>query len=168
MGKSTVVKGKFILRLSEGSYLTIGDCFKMYSGGHYNPLSRSNSSCICIEPYAQIKIGRNVGLSSVCLWAHKSIVIGDNVKIGANTIVLDSDCHSLNYITRRDNYDQLYKRNKQINISDDVLIGANSIILKGVNIGKRSIVGAGSVVTCDIPSDEIWGGNPAKFIKKTS
>jgi acetyltransferase-like isoleucine patch superfamily enzyme len=51
-------------------------------------------------------------------------------------------------------------------IGDDVFIGANSIVLKGVNIGDRSIIGAGSVVSKNIPADEIWAGNPIKFIKR--
>ena len=54
---------------------------------------------------------------------------------------------------------------KEIVVNDDVLIGANSIILKGVHIGARSVVGAGSVVTKDVPSDCIVAGNPAKVIK---
>ena len=51
-------------------------------------------------------------------------------------------------------------------IEDDVFIGANSIICKGVHIGARSIIAAGSVVVKDIPRDEVWGGNPARFIRK--
>ena len=51
-------------------------------------------------------------------------------------------------------------------IEDDVLIGMNSIILKGVTVGARSIIGAGSVVTKSIPSDVIAAGNPAKVLKK--
>jgi acetyltransferase-like isoleucine patch superfamily enzyme len=47
-----------------------------------------------------------------------------------------------------------------------VFIGARCIILKGVTIGEKSIVAAGSVVTKNIPEGEVWGGNPAKFIKK--
>ena len=50
-------------------------------------------------------------------------------------------------------------------VEDDVWIGTNAIILSGVRIGKGSIIAAGSVVTTDIPSCEIWGGNPAKKLK---
>ena len=51
-------------------------------------------------------------------------------------------------------------------IEDNVFIGAHSTILKGVTIGQNSIIGACSVVTKNIPPNEIWAGNPAKFIKK--
>ena len=54
----------------------------------------------------------------------------------------------------------------QNNIENNVFIGANSMILKGVKIGDRSIIGAGSVVTKNVPSDQIWAGNPAKFIRE--
>lgn len=50
-------------------------------------------------------------------------------------------------------------------VEDDVWIGTNAIILSGVRIGKGTIIAAGSVVTTDIPSCEIWGGNPAKKLK---
>ncbi|MEI3417887.1 MAG: DapH/DapD/GlmU-related protein [Blautia sp.] len=51
-------------------------------------------------------------------------------------------------------------------IKNGVFIGANSIILKGVTIGEKAIIGAGSVVTRSIPDGEIWAGNPARFIRK--
>lgn len=51
-------------------------------------------------------------------------------------------------------------------IKDGVFIGAHCIILKGVTIGEKSIIGAGSVVTKSIPDGEIWAGNPAKFIRR--
>ena len=50
-------------------------------------------------------------------------------------------------------------------IKDNVFIGARCLILKGVVVGENSIIGAGSVVTKNIPDNEIWAGNPAKFIK---
>jgi acetyltransferase-like isoleucine patch superfamily enzyme len=55
---------------------------------------------------------------------------------------------------------------KPIIIEDDVFIGTNCIIGKGITIGARSVIAAGSVVVKNVPADEIWGGNPAKFIKK--
>ena len=55
---------------------------------------------------------------------------------------------------------------KPVEIREGAFVGAHCIILKGVTIGKEAIVGAGSVVTKSIPDGEIWGGNPAKFIRK--
>lgn len=82
------------------------------------------------------------------------------------TIILDSDAHSLNFLHRRDGVVDMANRiDKEIIIEDDVLIGTNCIVLKGVRIGARSIIGAGSIVTKDIPSDCIAAGNPAKVIK---
>jgi len=54
---------------------------------------------------------------------------------------------------------------EKVHIMKNVFIGAHSTILKGVNIGENSIIGSGSVVTKSVPSNEIWGGNPAKFIR---
>ena len=54
---------------------------------------------------------------------------------------------------------------KPIVIGDDVWIGSRSLIMKGVHIGNGAIIGAGSVVTKDVPPYEIWAGNPAHFIK---
>ena len=54
----------------------------------------------------------------------------------------------------------------EVKICKDAFIGARSIICNAVTIGENSIIGAGSVVTKDIPANEIWAGNPARFIKK--
>lgn len=53
-----------------------------------------------------------------------------------------------------------------VELCDNCFIGANTVICNAVRIGKNAIVGAGSVVTKDIPDNEIWAGNPARFIKK--
>ena len=88
------------------------------------------------------------------------------LKSGGGTILMDSDAHSLSYVDRRESVQDMKNRiDKEIVVNDDVLIGANSIILKGVHIGARSVVGAGSVVTKNVPSDCIVAGNPAKVIK---
>ena len=51
---------------------------------------------------------------------------------------------------------------------NNVFIGMNTLIVNAVKIGDNAVIGAGSIVTCDIPSNEVWAGNPAKFIKKRS
>ena len=112
-------------------------------------------------------IGNNVGVSSSCIWCSKSVTIGNNVKIGSGCIILDTDSHSLDFMDRRESRLDHTNTNRQpIVIEDDVLIGTHSIILKGVTIGARSIIGAGSVVTKDIPSDCIAAGNPCRVIKR--
>ena len=88
--------------------------------------------------------------------------------IGAGCQVYDNDFHPLdsNYrvgVKRDDSFTVA----KEITIDDKVFIGANTIILKGTHIGEGSIIGAGSVVSGQVPAFEIWGGNPARFIRKT-
>lgn len=106
-------------------------------------------------------------MSSSCIWCINSITIGSHVDIGANCTIMDNDAHSLDYrIRRTPSVD--FAKSAPIVIEDDVLIGTNCIILKGVHIGARSIIGAGSVVTKDIPSDCIAAGNPCRVIRKIS
>ena len=105
-------------------------------------------------------------MSSTVLWAKVGITIGDRVTVGANTVILDSDCHSLNHLDRWTENDMKNCKCKPIVIEDDVLIGTGSYILKGAHIGARSIIGAGSVVTSNIPADSIAAGNPARVIRK--
>jgi acetyltransferase-like isoleucine patch superfamily enzyme len=81
--------------------------------------------------------------------------------------IFDHDFHALDFEARRSPVnDQRGVKCRPITIGDDVLIGTNVTVLKGVHIGCRAIIGAGSVVTCDVPADEVWAGNPVRFIKK--
>ena len=74
--------------------------------------------------------------------------------------IYDNDFHSVEYSNRMSRPDTHIRRGK-ILIKEGAFIGAHSIILKNVTIGKRSVIGAGSVVTKDVPDGEIWAGNPA-------
>jgi len=114
---------------------------------------------------SRIYIGSGSGLSGSVLHSKSSITIGKRVGIGANVNVFDNDFHPINYLDRGANLNETLLT-QAISIEDDVWIGANSMILKGVNIGKGAIIGAGSVITKDIPPFTMWAGNPAKFIKK--
>ena len=96
------------------------------------------------------------------------------MKIGGDCILMDTDAHNLDHRVRgsgemigKFGKDSLTAASAPIVIEDDVLIGTRCIILKGVTIGARSIIDAGSVVTKSIPADCIAGGNPAKVIKSS-
>jgi acetyltransferase-like isoleucine patch superfamily enzyme len=49
-------------------------------------------------------------------------------------------------------------------VADKAIIGANATLVAGIRIGEGSVVAAGAVVTKDVPPNEVWGGNPAKFL----
>ena len=166
IGSRSNIKYSLFFKKSKNSKITIGDDFVFFSDDNLNPLSPGRKGTIFAEGDAIIKIGNMVGMSSTILWAKNSITIGDRVTIGANVVILDSDCHSLNHLDRWTENDMRNCKSKPIVIEDDVLIGAGSYILKGVHIGARSIIGAGSIVTTDVPSDCIVAGNPAKIIRK--
>lgn len=153
--------------------IIIGDDFSFSSGDCINPISRNiRGAFYPVTKESRIEIGNNVGISSSCLWARKCITIGNNVNIGGNCLIMDNDAHPHNYVERRKGDSSQTKEvvipADPIFIEDDVWIGANCIILKGVHIGARSIIAAGSVVTKDIPTDCIAGGNPCKVIKSIS
>lgn len=154
--------------------VVIGDDFIFTSGSSINPICRNIIGAIyTMTPEAVIEIGNRVGISSACLWAKERITIGNDVVIGGDCLIMDNDAHSHDYLKRRRDYEteatSVVRFNNipssPIEISDDVWIGARCQILKGVHIGARSIIAAGSVVTKDIPSDCIAGGNPAKVIR---
>lgn len=165
IGSRPNIKYDLFFKKSKQSKIIIGDDFTFFSGGNLNPLSSGRKGAIFAEGSAVIKIGNHVGMSSTVLWAKQGITIGDRVTVGANCVILDSDCHSLNHLDRWTENDMKNCNSQPIVIEEDVLIGTGSYILKGVHIGARSIIGAGSVVTKDIPADCIAAGNPAKVIK---
>lgn len=94
--------------------------------------------------------------------AIESVTIGPATAIGPNCYITDHD-HGTD--PTRSPLDQPMV-SKPTSIGRDVWIGANVVVLKGVTIGDRAIVGAGSVVTRDIPADTIAVGVPAKVIRK--
>ena len=163
-GKHCVIHGKLYINLFSTANAYIGDNFYFSSGWAINALCTNRKGIIYATHNANIIIGNNVGMSSTVLWCHKKITIGNNVKIGGNCIIIDTDAHNIDYITRRKPATD-WGVSSPIIIEDDVFIGMNCLILKGVTIGARSIIAAGSVVTKSIPSDCIAAGNPAKVIK---
>ena len=85
--------------------------------------------------------------------------------IGGGTRSIDTDFHPIEWNKRRIPEYRSNGKTSLVNIGNDVFIGTNCIILKGVTIGDRSIIAAGSAVIKNIPPDVIAGGNPCKVIK---
>lgn len=163
-GRKCVVHGKLYIKLFPTANVTIGDNLYFSSGWAVNALCTNKRGILYATQNATITIGDNVGMSSTVLWAHESITIGNHVKIGGNCILMDTDAHNMDYVIRRGQYTD-WGISSPIVIEDDVFIGANCIVLKGVTVGARSIIAAGSVVTKSIPADCLAGGNPAKVIR---
>lgn len=161
-GKNIQIPGK-VSWLIRGARITIGDNFYLSSGNGVNPIASNLQADVYVEPGATLTIGNNVGMSSTRLWIHESARIGNNVKIGGCVLITDTDAHPMDYVVRRSSNEGT--KSAPVVIEDDVWVGAHCIILKGVTIGARSIIGAGSVVTKSIPADCVAAGNPCKVIK---
>ena len=145
--------------------ISFEDNVRINSSYRSNPIGGSEKTIIsAILPDSLIKIGKHVGISNSTIIARDSITIEDNVLIGGDCRIYDNDFHSLNYGERIGNTIEVIKSSPVI-IQEGSFIGAHSIILKGTIIGRHSIIGAGSVVSGRIPSYEVWGGAPARFIK---
>lgn len=162
LGKNLQIPGK-VSWLIRGARITIGDNFYLSSGNCVNPIASNLQADVYVEPGATLTIGNNVGMSSTRLWIHESARIGTNVKIGGCVLITDTDAHPMDYVARRSSNDGT--KSAPVVIEDDVWVGAHCIILKGVTIGARGIIGAGSVVTKNIPADCVAAGNPCKVIK---
>jgi acetyltransferase-like isoleucine patch superfamily enzyme len=106
--------------------------------------------------------GSGCSLVNTLFDGYSQITLGDNVFFGHDCKVLTgSHVYTLRGEDRKRTGDH-----KPITIKSGAWIASGSIILGGVTIGENSVVGAGSVVTHDIPDNELWFGNPARFHKK--
>lgn len=108
------------------------------------------------------------------IWSAKKIVIGNRVLISHNVNIHDNNSHPIDAKLRHEDFVHILNKGLQpinnlneaeITIGDDVWIGFNSIILKGVKIGKCAIIGAGTIITKDVPDYAVVAGNPARIIK---
>lgn len=105
-------------------------------------------------------------MSQVSITCKEHIIIGSHVQIGAGTMIFDTNFHNIDWRVRRNHQEDLRTaKNAPVIIGDDCFIGARTIICKGVTIGERTIIAAGSVIVKDIPSDCVAGGNPCIVIK---
>ena len=165
-GQPGKIEGIVTVRSQPKGTITIGKGIQLRAGKKYNMIGGDTRLILRTYRGGSIRIGQNVGISNSALVSMNHIEIEDNVMIGGSCKIWDTDFHSLNSNERMDEYDT-HINSAPIHIKKGAFIGANTIILKGVTIGEKSIIGAGSVVTKDIPDGQIWAGNPARCIKES-
>lgn len=147
-------RGKLSIK-NKGTFILKGDV-EINSGYRANRINGYKCSCITIDKDAKLVLGKNVGLSNSIIYCSKQIEIGDDTLIGGDCKIIDMDFHPINPLERvNKNYSNVKK--KPIKIGDNVFVGMNTIVLKGSRIGDNSIISAGSIVSNDIPENEIWG-----------
>ncbi|GAA4109748.1 DapH/DapD/GlmU-related protein [Aquimarina addita] len=163
IGKNWKINGILFIRNSGTGGITIGKNFRANSGASNNPIGGDTILRLITKKEGKIIIGNNVGISNTTIFSENSILIEDGVLLGGGCLIWDTDFHSLDASIRGTSQDE--GKTLPIVIKKKAFIGANSTLLKGVVIGENSIVATGSIVTKSIPDNQIWGGNPAKFIR---
>lgn len=164
-GKHLRSHGIPMLDLSLTGKFSVGEHFQLNNGRHFNKIGRQQPCCFQVGKKGSLQIGNNVGISATAIVCQEGIEIQDNVRIGGNCVIYDTDFHDLDYRKRTaipEDFTNVIT--KKVIIGKNAFIGAHSTILKGVTIGEGAVIGAGSLVTRNIPAFEIWGGNPVKFI----
>jgi acetyltransferase-like isoleucine patch superfamily enzyme len=172
-GKGLLLKGVPVIFNKKGAELTIGNNVTVKSSFLSNLVGLYSRTIIVTRaPGAYIRIGDNVGMSGVTIYARKGIEIGDNTAIGGNTKILDNDFHPIEAETRnklladKNGGDSDLVPSKPIKIGKNCFIGCNAIILKGTELGDGCVVGAGAVVSGKFEAGSVIVGNPARCIRK--
>ncbi len=155
--------GSILFRKYGGSII-MGDNISINSNRIADPIGGDCKSIFVTSGMGNIQIGHNVGISNAAFFSSNSIIIEDNVCIGAGCKIYDTNFHSI-YPDERLN-GNLKIKTAPVRIKSKAFIGGHCIILKGVTIGEGAVIAAGSVVSKDVPDYEVWGGNPAMFLKK--
>jgi acetyltransferase-like isoleucine patch superfamily enzyme len=162
LGRGVKFSGRPIVSVARGSRLILGDNVCIHSALRSNPLACFQPSVLrTLSPQAELVLGPRVGISATVLCAAASIHIGEGTFIGAGAMILDNDFHH-----PVENFgwgDAPAELARPIRIGRGAFIGARAIVLKGVTIGNRAMVGAGAVVTCDVPDRHLAVGNPAQI-----
>ena len=127
--------------------------------GSYNSIwSQISNTRLSAHPGGYLEIGSHNYINGAFISASSKVILGNNIKIGPQTMIMDSDFHDVSDHNKEG-------QSSEIIIEDDVWLGARCTVLKGVHIGKGAVVAIGAIVTKDVPANAIVGGIPAKIIE---
>ncbi len=163
-GRGWSFYGLPILQKHRQSVMKFGKGFSLRSSARSNPLGPNHPVILStLRAGAILEIGENFGMTGGSICVGECVKIGDNVAIGANSVIVDTDFHPIDPQKRLTHPQD--GKTAPIVIEDNVFIGMNCLILKGVTVGQNSVIGAGSVVSRSIPPHSIAAGNPAIVIR---
>jgi len=157
--------GRYFITMFDPAHssINIGKNLHMVSVSKRSSMTVYSPSSFTTFSKASIVIGDNVGMNGTIIASKKEIKIGNDCMFAPNVVLMDSDFHII-WPPHKRFYSNTAKYDKAVVIGNNVWVGMNSIILKGVTIGENSVIGAGSVVSTDIPENVIAAGNPAKIV----
>lgn len=163
LGAQTWFNGRPYVVRHAGSRIQLGEQVCCNSSLRSNPLGNARPVTLrTLRAGAEIILDRFVGVSGCSICAAASIRIGEGTFVGADAMVFDNDFHSPEGEFRWG--DAAPDNPKPIVIGRGVFIGARALVLKGVTIGDRAVIGAGAVVTKDVPPQHTAVGNPARLL----
>jgi acetyltransferase-like isoleucine patch superfamily enzyme len=164
-GRGWRIFGVPIIQKHRRSRMSFGPGLQLRSSLRSNPLGPNHPVILCTwQAGAQLQVGADFAMTGGALCAAERIVIGNGVAIGANTVITDTDFHPLDRSARQAS--PWAGETAPISIEDGVFIGMNCLILKGVSLGRGCVIGAGSVVTHDVPPHVVAAGNPARVLRE--
>jgi acetyltransferase-like isoleucine patch superfamily enzyme len=159
------VNGMPLIEIRDGARIHIGDNVTLNSWNrHYHINLFAPVKLVAEGADAEIRIGRNTRVHGSCLHARSLVSVGENCLIAGNCQIFDCSGHDLSF----QNVDARLETmgdSRPVIIEDAVWIGAHVLVLPGVTIGRGSVIGAGSVVTRDVPPMVVAAGNPARVVK---
>lgn len=157
---SALIHGIPHVKIKSGARIILGNGTTLNVSRWSNPLNDSRGMKLYAGPGANISFGNNSGASTSKIIAYSGIYIGEGSLIGAGCLICDSDMHEVPLGSDKP------VKSAPIRIGKHVFIGANCTILKGVNIGDGAVIGAGAVVTGDIPPASLAAGRPARVLRE--
>lgn len=163
-GKGLMVVSTPLIICRRDAQITLGSRVKISNGLVENPAGATHKTVLAAtRPGAVLQVGDDVGISGAIIYCQNRIEIGDRALIGAGATIYDTDFHPIAPTLRHDCSPAHVKTAPTI-ICRNAWVGTRAIILKGVTVGEDAIIGAGAVVTKNIPPGAIAAGVPAKIV----
>lgn len=132
---------------------------EMHAGNRFILFNQTVRSEFVAYEGGKIEIGNGVFINyGASISAHEQVSIGDGCQLGAYACLMDNDYHQIEDRTKPG-------ESRPIVLEENVWLGIRVIVLRGVTIGANSVIGAGSVVTKDIPPNCLAAGVPGKVIR---